>query len=515
MKKKSLLLVASILVTGILSAMSQSNPSSTNATDVEMQLSWPDGTTYISALHDSDHSAYLGSGTTWQELGLMPDIGTPSTWDYTDQWDETGGGTAEEKLAYQSPPPYGAPYDNQYFWGASSWPEAADGYYVSLPSGNTNDAGAPIGWGVGTLALYGSLNFATSDGKTSLSVNDQAEITLLTGGEADSTDTELYAIQGGAQARTFTDQSGVYGNVSGVAPGQIQIGNLGNLSAVGTNGTVPYGVLYAVLPTHKKVLVTPSISAAGSISAGVNATPYPLLSICYASTPTDRARTTIGVCEQVLVYFPSLPTNGVWSVSGGGTLSTNFGTSTTFTAPDVASTCTISVTTPLTKSPIKKTFTVVPPAAVKFTLLGKEHTKSACEAGFHAQATLLPQSVSFYNIEISEMNCTATATGCFASFNGQVHPTWTQQGAGWLTPDQSNVLATNLVDYVDTYLAFPDGPGTISWPIPWNYRKHGATDNGHYITTLTHYSSATDTSCTTTKNGITVQFDDSDPTVSD
>lgn len=110
------------------------------------------------------------------------------------------------------------------------------------------------------------------------------------------------------------------------------------------------------------------------------------------------------------------------------------------------------------------------------------------------------------------MNCTATATGCYASHNGDVHPTWTQQGAGWLTPNQNNTLATN-VDYVRAYLPVPNGPGTFVWPIPWNYRKHGATNDGHYFKTLTMTATATDTDCTVNKNNMTQQFNNNAPTV--
>lgn len=516
MKTRMLLLVATFLMVGVFSALSQSNPSSTNATDVEMPLSWPDGTAYISELHDNNTSINYYAPLNDYLHGIF----RPENWETTVnnvQWTETDGGAGEQKVSYlNSPIPlYRSAYDYLLNWGIGNWPEPDDGYYVSLPNGSTNAWSPPTYPYWNTSSDYGSMNFVSSDGHTTYKFNDRAEVSLITGGDATSQDTELYAITGSAVETKFTDQTLPSGTATAIRPEQIQISNLGSLTATITNGSIISGVLYAALPTHKTIPITPKVTGAKYHHANVSAQGYPLLSQCVATTPTNRARNIIGVCEQVSLSFSSaLPTNLVWSVSGGGTLSTNYGKSNIFTAPDVAATNVITMTYPGTSISVKKTFYVQTPIGVKFDKIASQHTQGACEAGFHAGVTILNTNVSFYNVEISEMNCTATGSGCWAFANGIVHPTWTQQGAGWLTPAYNNIINTNTVDYVRVFLAVPNGPGTFVWPIPWNYRKHGATNDGHYFATLTMTATATDTNCTVEKNKMTAQFDNNAPNVS-
>ena len=52
MKTKTLLLVAAFVVAGMIPAKAQSNPGSTNGTDAEMELTWPDGQTYSTSLQN-------------------------------------------------------------------------------------------------------------------------------------------------------------------------------------------------------------------------------------------------------------------------------------------------------------------------------------------------------------------------------------------------------------------------------------------------------------------------------
>jgi hypothetical protein len=504
--KMKLLFLAAALVFSRLAASAQSNPDSTNATDVELELAWPDGAVYTSAVHDMETIFGLYGG---------PGVGMTSV--NNANWEAGAGGTGERKVAYQNPPPDREPRDFVYYWGAGQWPGFGDGYFISLPSGNTNET-TSFPWlihdqYVSSDALYGEVNFETLDGTGSLNFNDQSEISLITGGDTTSADSELYAISGTAVGITFTNPSLPDGIQEAIPPEQIQIGSLGSLTATSTNGSFISGTLFAVLPKHKTVPITPQVQGAKYREAVVSAQGYLLISQCVATTPANRSRNTVGVGEQVALYFnPTLPTNIIWSVSGGGTLSTNYGKTNFFTAPDVAATCTITMKYPWGSTPVKKNFYVQAPADVKFTKLGVQHTQGACEAGFHAGVTILNTNVSFYNVEFSEMNCTATATGCWAFENGLVHQTWTQQGAGWLTPNQNNTLATN-VDYVRAYLSVPNGPGTFVWPIPWNYRKHGATNDGHYFKTLTMTATATDTDCTVNKNNMTQQFNNNAPTV--
>jgi hypothetical protein len=93
---------------------------------------------------------------------------------------------------------------------------------------------------------------------------------------------------------------------------------------------------------------------------------------------------------------------------------------------------------------------------------------------------------------------------------------WSNQRtvAGWLTPDCNNHLPTS-VDYVGVDpVALPTSGGNLSVQIPWNYRAHGASDDGYNFRTLPQATTATSAGgCTTTKNDVTVSFNASDPTV--
>jgi hypothetical protein len=259
---------------------------------------------------------------------------------------------------------------------------------------------------------------------------------------------------------------------------------------------------------------TITISANGTVTCTCTFTILELMSQTVATVPANRARSTIGVGEEVNVSLNGTTASSVtWSVSGGGTLSSMSGASTTFTAPYSAGASTVSAT--VNGTTCSTNFTVLAPSGVQFIQLGTKHTQGILDAGFHAQCVISPTSVSCYNIEIRELNATATATGCFSCKNGAIHPSWTQQGAGWLTPAQNNYLPA-IVDYSYQAACPPytgPGPGSFSWTIPWNYRKIGSSGNGANFANLTSSASATVNTCTKSKNGMSVTFNINDPSV--
>jgi hypothetical protein len=244
-----------------------------------------------------------------------------------------------------------------------------------------------------------------------------------------------------------------------------------------------------------------------------------------ATTPSDRTRTTIGVCERVVLSIlpssvGSVTTWYIWPTSGAGTLSASSGATTTLTASDTASQPEIYVLVGEQDALAAEcilSFNVIPPDDVGFTTkLGEWHVQGTCSAGFHARVTILPTTVSFYNIEISELDCYATATGCYAPWNGLRHLPWPEQPSvgSWLRPAQDNRLST-AVDYAYTpALNPPFSAGTFLWQIPWHYRKLGDTSTGHYFRTLDEQATATaDGTCTISKAGMSSTFTPADPTV--
>jgi hypothetical protein len=221
------------------------------------------------------------------------------------------------------------------------------------------------------------------------------------------------------------------------------------------------------------------------------------------------------VREVVDVYFDPVPPGTITWTNTAGDLSTNRGALTTLIAPDLANRqCTVTAET--VGGTCNIDFDVLPPSGVQFTVLGVKHTHNACDAGFHAQALIVPTNVSFYNIEISELEANVSATGCYAYMNNTQHNRWTDQSTvgSWLTPSYDNYVNT-LVDYVSlSPIYWPFSEGTFSVSIPWNYRKHGATNDGYLFTTLTQSTTATSAGrCTTSKNGVTRWFDYYAPTV--
>jgi hypothetical protein len=79
-------------------------------------------------------------------------------------------------------------------------------------------------------------------------------------------------------------------------------------------------------------------------------------------TPTNRARTTVGVGEEVEFYFsPTLPVKVDWSTTAGSVWPTNE-VYTRFTAPSNAATATVTLTygRPVTNV----TFTVIEPTGI-------------------------------------------------------------------------------------------------------------------------------------------------------
>ena len=239
-----------------------------------------------------------------------------------------------------------------------------------------------------------------------------------------------------------------------------------------------------------------------------------------ATTPVDRKRTTVGVGEEVnLSILPSSASPVAWSLwptTGAGTLSASSGSTTTFTAGDTGANPTIYVVIGNAESLAAEcivSFSVIPPSGVAFTKLLDRHLQWSCSAGFHAQVTILPSNVSFYRAQISELECYATASGCYGFRNNELHPRWCE---GWLTPAQDNSLPTS-VDYVWSGTIYPTyRAGAFLWPIPLNYRLPADSSDGHYFGTLNHYATATASGvCTMNKNYVSVTYSPADPTCND
>jgi hypothetical protein len=325
---------------------------------------------------------------------------------------------------------------------------------------------------------FGSINFVNSDGDIIYQHNDQPLLVMPTGGDPGSTGSELYEISGYAAAVAYTDQSLPDATQTPILPQKIQIGTLGNLD---TNGT-----LWVALPKHTPVPVTPQVNGSKYYLARVNAQPYKLVSQCWASTPTNRARTTVGVGEAVNVFFqPSLPINVNWTVSAGSLTSTS-GPSTWFVAPSNAATTTITITASIGRQSVSIPFTVVAPSGVSATITSTRKQNipvGVAGAYMHLNVTMQPTNVSFYRVSMLEVTNAATSvTGYFTSHWPSPHDN--VAGAGQWHP----VGVDNLIDvangmdtcsyYGSSHLPPPWSPGgSFTWPIPGQWKIGNGSTN--------------------------------------
>jgi len=226
----------------------------------------------------------------------------------------------------------------------------------------------------------------------------------------------------------------------------------------------------------------PGSTAQGCPCAGARIT-----SQTVATSPADRARTTIGVGEEVgLTYSMGAAT---WARTGaGGTLSTNSGASTTFTAGDTAGAVTFTATGGGCQATL--TLTIVQPSGFTMkrqtgTNLGHTHGRPDCS--WFGTMMIHPNNVNFYRLQTRELNSTIVLGG---SYN---IPSWV--GLRHQGPDQSEsayfamrghsdaegtevALADNIATgdpgAASTGAAVPFTPGTHSFPIDWQWQVIGA-----------------------------------------
>lgn len=236
------------------------------------------------------------------------------------------------------------------------------------------------------------------------------------------------------------------------------------------------------------------------------------------SVPANRARTTIGVGEDVgLTVSPGPAT---WSVGGEGVLSSNSGTSVTFRAGRNPGTVVITAVGAGCSCSI--TFTVIAPSAV---FMGRQpntplkHTNGRPDCGFLGQFLLRPDTVSFINLEVREKNSRSTADGFYEPFNNCTHQPEEQTESDWFTmndciPGQGTPANLNDTIYSgDPGTGPPFTAGTMVFPIDWEYRVWGGPAQA-----LPHFEQRhqviTAGTCTTTKDGTSIATNPSDPTSS-
>jgi outer membrane protein OmpA-like peptidoglycan-associated protein len=134
------------------------------------------------------------------------------------------------------------------------------------------------------------------------------------------------------------------------------------------------------------------------------------------TSPGSRARTTIGVGEEVNLTHSLGSATTAWTATAG-TLSSPTGASVLFTAPDRAQNVTIAA------DGATITFSIVEPNNVHMDNVGGvvKHNQNFPDSGILTDVFLLPDNVNFNKVTYREIDAAAVTTGAYACHSGAEH----------------------------------------------------------------------------------------------
>jgi len=177
--------------------------------------------------------------------------------------------------------------------------------------------------------------------------------------------------------------------------------------------------LPAIAPDQARAQGEGPAAPAGTLTATNFSSGSPVIQItnqCVATTPANRARTILGVGEEVRLGLAGAPSGAyAWSASAGS-VSDASGAATTFTAPSNAMTATLTLTLPGGQS-LNRAFTVVEPSGVDHADLLSVYDFDTNEsgAGMYCRVYVGPTNVSFYRVQLMEVATNAAdITGYYA-----------------------------------------------------------------------------------------------------
>jgi hypothetical protein len=446
---KAKFLATILFAASLLTAPAQSNPASSGAVDTETELSLPDAAVYLNSCSETYSASDFNF---WETVEI--------------NWSEASGGDPDY-VSSEGTNDFAVPPD--------VWPSAAGTETFVSENGS---------YGIGDTFFYDAYLYHGSESGTyysgtpdqaSWSLSGEDQLTFLTGGAPGTTGYELYELAGSSLPATGNNPSlpTYFGNP--IPPTQLSFGAFGSLNS--------NGVSWAVLPVHTKADASVTVNGSPGLHfAGVSwATGYRLVSQCLATTPSNLSRTTLGVGEQVDLYFnPSLPVNAVWSTTAGSVAPiTN--TITQFIAPSNAATATVTAT--VEGKSVSMTFKVVEPTGIDHASIIATNNVPAFPnlnlgqsgAGMELSVVFGPTNVSFYRVAIMEIPENGTNIyGYFSQYTPEelYHST----GGHWTQLNQANQLvdsAGNGPDYP------PFSAGVFSWNIPgaWQVTDTGQTNS--------------------------------------
>jgi len=199
---------------------------------------------------------------------------------------------------------------------------------------------------------------------------------------------------------------------------------------------------------------------------------------CVAMEPADRARTHLGVGEEVELGLAGAARGDyAWSASAGS-VSNACGTLTTFTAPSNAMTATVTVTLTGGRS-LSRDFTVLEPGGVDHAdlLSAYDFDTNESGAGMYCRVYMAPTNVSFYRVQLMEVATNAASiTGYYADPDNAWDPPEDLkdfQANVWFQINADNSWQHNGLDdgtdYDRAWWADDNPPWSPGGGLSWNY----------------------------------------------
>jgi hypothetical protein len=200
-----------------------------------------------------------------------------------------------------------------------------------------------------------------------------------------------------------------------------------------------------------------------------------------ATQPDTRTRKTIGVGEEVSLWFEPTPRGNItWTVEEGlsvGSVNPATGAATTFKAGTDDGTGTVKATLAGGQT-ASAAFTIIAPTGVKMVFDARTaQSDPTIFLGFifETKIYIAPDNVSFYNCDFKEGQANAVCAGYFDYLQGYPHD------MGELVSGKDVVVAgkgTELaggdqVSGTTKNPGAPYAPGTFVWNLPWSYYVKG------------------------------------------
>jgi hypothetical protein len=289
--------------------------------------------------------------------------------------------------------------------------------------------------------------------KTVTVTNPSSNLTVAGNACVFTNESTEYMVSGGTPPYTYTASS-----------------NLVSISGNAFSGRVT--VTAAADPSSAEGDVTITATDSANLTGSKNITVVKVESETVATVPSDRARTKVGVYEEVVlsVYPTSLTADWSFQTTEGdkeSTLSNSTGSSTTFTASMSPKTTKIKASIDGVDKVL--TYTVITPSTLRYKIVHRTAYTSPLALGYRVYIYAQPVDVNFSAIYIRENEVFAQTSGYFTYQQGLRHDPGSRLK---VTETLDNEYGWQLQGH-DEIAGATRGPqytnGSFSWPIDMIY----------------------------------------------